>query len=368
MKKTTKKRKPRFKQAGKRLKKSVEAVKESELIIEEEEDVERFVSPMIYSLIPQEYQEAQKMKKNLLKQYEGKALDEIFSGEELIFQENTCYYIKDQTKVNFKIMNPNKVKKNLLSDLKLLYGIGEVTERKLKQQGFKSIDELINHPRFGIEATDFLTLINKCDTNQIIEWMGRYLPKSHPLVLHSAGFHQKEDFIILDIESLGLFTRPIILVGVAKIVDDTIQTHLYFVRDINEEPGALNAFIANITDSCAFISYNGRSFDLPYIRERLAYYGIRADLNKPHFDLLHFSRRAWKHNLPNCRLNTIEEHLLNIVRKDDVPSALVPEFYDTYMKTQNIGPIIPIIEHNKQDLISLAYIFSLLLKEWEDNW
>jgi len=50
-------------------------------------------------------------------------------------------------------------------------------------------------------------------------------------------------------------------------------------------------------------------------------------------------------------------------REDDVPSALVPDLYLTYRKKNNIGPLIPIIEHNRQDIITLARILSKLYGE-----
>jgi uncharacterized protein YprB with RNaseH-like and TPR domain len=71
--------------------------------------------------------------------------------------------------------------------------------------------------------------------------------------------------------------------------------------------------------------------------------------------------------LPNCKLTTIEKHLFGIEREDDIPSGLVPEFYKIYTKTNNIGPLIPIIEHNRQDIITLAKIFSKLHEEWENK-
>jgi len=92
---------------------------------------------------------------------------------------------------------------------------------------------------------------------------------------------------------------------------------------------------------------------------------MKGDLDNPHFDILHFSRRAWKEKLPNCRLTTLEKFLFGTERKDDISSALVPEFYETYLRTKNVGPLIPIIEHNRQDLITLANVFSRLHKQWQ---
>jgi len=163
---------------------------------------------------------------------------------------------------------------------------------------------------------------------------------------------------------MGFFTRPIILFGVAKIFGDTIFISQYLVRDIKEEPAALLGFLSSISDSKALISFNGRAFDFPYVKERLAYYRIRADLEKPHFDILYFAKRAWQKRVPNWKLNILEKYLLGVKRKNNVPSALVPDFYETYMRTKNVGPLIAIIEHNKQDLITLANLFSKLHEEW----
>ncbi len=47
-------------------------------------------------------------------------------------------------------------------------------------------------------------------------------------------------------------------------------------------------------------------------------------------------------------------------RESDVPSSQVPDFYKTYMKTGNIGPLIPIVEHNREDVVTLARLLSKL--------
>ena len=93
-------------------------------------------------------------------------------------------------------------------------------------------------------------------------------------------------------------------------------------------------------------------------------YGMDASLNNPHFDLLHFTRRALRSKLENCRLETVEQYL-GLKRGINIPSGLVPHFYQTYLKTRNIGPLVPILEHNKQDLLTLACLFSKLYEEWD---
>jgi len=347
------KHKTKFDRIGKRWRESIDKVKEYEIVEDEEEDNEEF-----------ECEEAEKLKHRLLKKYKGKKLEDVIEGKKLKTPEGVCYHIESQDIINLKVINPEHARKKILSDLKLICGIREETERILKKEGYKTIYDLTEHPRFGSEAKRFVEIIDKCDTFQIIDWVGHRFSKSHPLILYSSSLHNKEDFIIFDIESMGLYTEPIILFGVAQISGDHILINQYLLGDIKEEPAALTCFLSHIDVNSAFITFNSRTFDVPYIRKRLIYYRMKGDLEKPHFDILYFSKRAWGGCVPNCRLNTLEKYLLGIERKDDVPSALVPDFYETYMRSKNIGPLIPIIKHNKQDLVTLANIFSKLHNEW----
>jgi hypothetical protein len=350
---------------SKRWRESVDKVREFEIVEEEEKSLEEFVPLLSFGVDYQEYKKAQRLKRQMLKKYKYKRLEDVIDGYELKTKKGTCYCIKTQSKIRLSTISPQIARNRILSDLKLIYGIGEVTEQILKEEGYKTIVDLIEHPRLGNDAKKFLELLNTCDTHSLVDWITHWLPKSHPLVFCCSALYSPEDFVIFDLETMGLFTRPIILLGAAKISGSNIFINQYLLRDIKEEPAALMEFQARISEGRAFITFNGCTFDVPYLKERLVYYRMKGDLEKPHFDILHFSRRAWKERVPNCRLDTLEKYLLGIERKDDVPSALVPDFYETYLRTKNVGPLVPIVEHNKQDLITLANIFSKLHEEWK---
>jgi uncharacterized protein YprB with RNaseH-like and TPR domain len=351
-----------FAKVGKRLRENVDSIKEYDIVMPDGEHFRGF-APTFFNISDHEYHAAQQLKLKLLKQYEGKILEEALVGEEVVTKSGTCYRIKSQHTVSLKTVTPDGARGKILGSLTLLYGIGEATERVLKDHGYKTIEDLTEHPRFGSEATTFLDLLNGCDTRRIANWICKWFPKSHPLVLSVSGLHKKEDFLFVDIETLGLFTRPIILFGVAHFSDNTLLIHQYLLRSIQEEPAALTAMLSHLKSGSAFITFNGRTFDIPYIKERLAYYRMGGDLERPHFDVLHFSRRAWKGIADNFKLTTLERQFIG-TRKDDVPSALVPEFYETYVRTNNIGPLISVVDHNKQDLIALTFLFSRLCEEF----
>jgi len=326
-----------------------------------------FAAAFLSGITPEDYERARQLKRRLLKSFQGKALEEALPGKEIRTGSGACYHIQTEETIDLRITRPDQARAMLLSDLKVIYGIGGITEEALKRAGYRTVEDLTAHPRFGAGAAAFLKVLDGGDTNRLCGWIARWFSRSHPLVFHSSGLHEKEDFLILDIETLGLFSRPIILFGAARISGGRIRVDQYLLRDIQEEPAALAALLTHVGRRSAFVTFNGRAFDLPYIRERLAYYRMGGDLERTHFDVLHFSRRAWRDRAPDCRLTTLETWLFGVEREDDVPSALVPDFYETYRRTGNAGPLLPIVRHNRGDLITLARIFSRLHEEW-DRW
>ncbi len=167
--------------------------------------------------------------------------------------------------------------------------------------------------------------------------------------------------LIFDIETLGFSSVPIILIGLAHVHDNNILIDQYLSRSPREEPAMLAAFVNHLRENDTIITFNGTRFDIPFIQDRLSHHKIEGSLySKTHHDALPLSRYEWKKKLPNCKLGTLERYVLGIERDDDVPSRSVPDFYRTYIAQNNVGPLIPIIGHNRQDLITLARIFSKL--------
>ena len=264
---------------------------------------------------------------------------------------------------NFKKATFEESRRVILSELKVLPGIGPVREQTLKQQGYFTVEDLETHPLWKKQARDFIRLIDGKELDATQKWLWQRLPKSHPLLHYLAGFCGDQDFAIVDIETLGLSERPIILLGIAKPTKTHICTSQFLLRDIPDEPSAIWALISQLEPNLSLITYNGRSFDIPYIKQRLAYYGLDASLDNQNFDVLHFARRALKPKLADCKLETVEKYM-GIKRDINIPGALVPHFYDTYLRTKNVGPLVAIVEHNKQDLLTLGSLFSKLYEEW----
>jgi len=309
-----------------------------------------------------EFERAQQLKEQLALEYHGKNVEEVFSGEELGMESGSAFCICSK----HEIRNPlpfQGTDEQILSDLTLIHGIGPVTAQRLKNRGYRTIRDLLQHPKYRKNANHLLSHVEQKAAYLLMEWIGRRHPKSHPLNLAVAGSIEKEDFSFLDIETLGIFSRPIILLGLAHWQNNQVHVKQYLLRDIEEEPAALEAAFAHLNKSTAFVTFNGKSFDIPFLQERAAYYGMLFPTEVVHFDLLHFSRKRWKDVFLNCRLQTLERSLFGIEREMDIPSALVPEFYEAFLTTGSPGLLVPIVEHNRQDVLSLVHLFYLLMEE-----
>ena len=310
-----------------------------------------------------EYNDALYLENELIKQYQDKSLEDAISGKVVSNQQGECYSISTSCISNFKLATYHESRQHIISDLKVISGIGPVSEKTLKRKGYKTVEDLKHHSRWKKQAKDFMQMIDKKEVNSLQKWLWQRLPKSHPLLHYLAGFCQDQDFAIVDIETLGLSERPIILLGIAKPNKEQVCTSQFLLRDIQDEPSAIWALISQLEPNSSLITFNGRSFDIPYIKQRLAYYGLDASLDNPHFDVLHFTRRALRSKLKDCKLETVEKYI-GIERDINIPGALVPHFYDTYLKTKNPGPLVAIVEHNRQDLLTLGSLFSKLYEEW----
>ena len=348
--------------AAELLRKRVNQTKEYEVVSEKESLPQK--SSVFESWIwNSEYEEALKFEKHLLKQYKDKTLEEALPGRVVSNVQGECYEVSAVCCCDFRNVTFEESRQVMISDLKVLSGVGPVSEQKLKKQGYATVEDLTRHSRCGRQAQEYMRLVDARDVSLTQKWLGQRLSKSHPLLHYLAGFCQ-DDFAIIDIETLGLSERPIILLGVAKPVEGHVCVTQFLLRDISDEPGAIWALISQINPKLSLITYNGKSFDVPYIRQRLAYYGLKACIDNPNFDVLYFTRRALKSKLANCKLETVEKYL-GVQRGINVPGALVPHFYDTYLRTKNVGPLVPIVEHNRQDLVTLGVLFSKLYEEWQ---
>lgn len=311
-----------------------------------------------------EYDEARQQLAHLISRYQDVPFESVFHGSEIENKYGVCYDLESRHDLLPCTVDARDFRNEIQSDLMLVQGIGPAIQRRLKARGYETLNDLLNHPRYRNKAENVLSRFADGNTAEIMDLIGGRHSRSHRSILGTTGLHEPEDFVFFDIETLGLFSRPIILFGIGSLKNGHFCVHQYLLRNIEEEQAALMATVEHLSgDHPALVTYNGKSFDLPYLADRLAYYNMGSPGLIPHFDMLHFSRRRWKDSLPSLRLTSLEKAVLGISRSDDIPGAMVPEFYETYRRSGNCGPLVPILEHNRQDVVSLALLFFNLVGE-----
>ncbi len=171
-----------------------------------------------------------------------------------------------------------------------------------------------------------------------------------------------EQIIFMDIETTGLGASPLFLVGILQWEKAGFTVSQFLARDYSEENAVLACFLDRLPSSTLLVTFNGKSFDVPYLRMRAAVHGLKAGEFPRHIDLLHESRRVWKKDLPDCKLQTLERHICRRVRNDDIPGQEIAQAYHDFVRTQNAGKIKKILKHNLLDLATLADLLSRLPK------
>ncbi|MBD3184899.1 exonuclease, partial [Candidatus Poribacteria bacterium] len=109
------------------------------------------------------------------------------------------------------------------------------------------------------------------------------------------------------------------------------------------------------------VTFNGKTFDAPFIADRMIYHRKRFRWKQTHVDILHHSRRQWKEELPDCKLQTLESYICGRKREGDVPGSLVPEVYKEFVKRGDTRLLAEVFHHNALDLITLTELTVILL-------
>ncbi len=160
--------------------------------------------------------------------------------------------------------------------------------------------------------------------------------------------------LYLDIETCGLSGAPVFLVGLGFVVERNIVFRQLFARDYAEER-ALLAEVARVArDFDALVTFNGKTFDAPFLRDRAVHHRVPFSLPHPHLDLLWMARRRWKGHLPNCRLQTLEWRILRRRRGGDVGGAEIPGLYHDYVKRGEPHRLVPVFHHNLLDVVAMV--------------
>jgi hypothetical protein len=143
--------------------------------------------------------------------------------------------------------------------------------------------------------------------------------------------------------------------GAASVATPSLRIRQLFLTEMRGEKAMLEAFASWLRPDTVLASYNGRCYDAPLLtaRYRLARMPPpHAAL--PHLDLLFPTRRRYRGRWENCRLATIERHVLGVVREDDLPGSEAPRAWLDWLRGGDARDFRRVLAHNDQDVRSLV--------------
>lgn len=184
------------------------------------------------------------------------------------------------------------------------------------------------------------------------------------LGLEAPAHFQPRQAMVLDIETGGFAGAPVFLIGAVLLSEDELRVTQWLARDYPEERAILRGLAGAAAAHTTWITFNGKSFDGPFVRERAIV--NRVPLAEPctHLDLLHLARRRWRGRFPNFRLETLERCLCGSARVGDIPGADIPAMFHHFIRTGNAAPLRPVLEHNQRDLLTCVELLRRLLDGW----
>lgn len=191
-------------------------------------------------------------------------------------------------------------------------------------------------------------------------WGRLPLPPPGEAVLGAVARGGLERVLFLDLETCGLGSNPVFLAGTMHWNGEDFVLRQYFARHYGEEPALLEAVNEQAKGFGWLVTFNGKSFDAPFLMNRALTHGVSMTLPSLHLDLLHVARRHWKLELPDCRLQTLEYHVCRRRRTGDVPGSEVPGLYHDYVKNGDPWRLVPVFHHNLLDVTTMAEILHAL--------
>ena len=164
---------------------------------------------------------------------------------------------------------------------------------------------------------------------------------------------------VFDIETTGLFHSRdcIINAGFCSSQGEVWQN---FTEDPADEKRVVAEALEKICSLDAVLTYNGDTFDLPFLQRRAAKYGLCEKLPLLwSIDLYRWLKKYWPAapGLRSMAQKSVEEAMgLSSRRSDEIPGGDCIPLYNYYLQTKDPSAREKILLHNGDDVRQLARI------------
>ena len=176
----------------------------------------------------------------------------------------------------------------------------------------------------------------------------------------------KEEILFFDIETTGLSPKSaqIYSIGLLLFKASEMEIVQLFANSLSEEIEVLQKFQEYCKAKTQFISFNGKSFDTPFLEKSYSQYGLKSPITGfPQLDLFKMiqSRRKF-YQLPSYKLKECER-FLGIQREDIYTGGELIYVYLEYLEHPTEEAKALLLQHNFEDLLYLPSLFSFFAYE-----
>ena len=173
---------------------------------------------------------------------------------------------------------------------------------------------------------------------------------------------------IFDIETTGLSAQRgnKIILTACLIPNSTGVTITQFLAENSyEEDRVIMATMDFLKDESIdyLITYNGASFDIPFMKQRLATKNLPYVLNMYEFDLYNFirSNTGLKSQIGSLSQKNVEQHFgISSNRKDVISGRESVKLFAEYAINQDSVIEKIILTHNREDVLQLCHLFNII--------
>ena len=173
-----------------------------------------------------------------------------------------------------------------------------------------------------------------------------------------------KSFAVFDIETTGLSpaNSKVVLTGILKVDQSGGMVQQFFADQSDDEETVIRATMDALKNIDFVITYNGRHFDMPFMKKRAEKYGLKfPDLYNLDLYLLISGYAPFKEVLPGLKQKNIETYMgISISRDDEISGKESVELYHRYMETKRFDLEEKILLHNHDDIIQLYKILPII--------
>ncbi len=173
----------------------------------------------------------------------------------------------------------------------------------------------------------------------------------------------------LDTETTGLAGGTgtlAFMVGIAEAKRDHVHLRQWLLTAFSGEAAMLDDVAEALVGAGLLVSYNGKGFDLPLLRDRRRLRRGVPLVEPPHLDLLVPVRRLFRKVWPDCRLVTAEQRLLGLFRHQDLPGSEAPRAWRDHLAGRGGDGLQQVLRHNALDVLSLLVLGPVLARALHD--